>query len=113
MMNQYKKLRKRTKGKLCKWYTTCFCFSISCCRYTAEEDFENADAVFDCIGDPPNVNFSLDFCAELLEAPQPVKSSWYFVLLPCTLASLYIREYSHALFQKPKSLVFITFLLIS
>ena len=52
-----------------------FCFFLSGCRYTAEEDFENADAVFDCIGDPPNVNFGLNFCSELLEAPHAVKSS--------------------------------------
>jgi hypothetical protein len=35
--------------------------------YTAEEDFETADAVFDCIGDPPEVRFNLDFCANLLQ----------------------------------------------
>ncbi|OQU83476.1 hypothetical protein SORBI_3005G123200 [Sorghum bicolor] len=35
--------------------------------YTAEEDFETADAVFDCIGDPPEVRFDLDFCANLLQ----------------------------------------------
>ncbi|ONM26602.1 Haloacid dehalogenase-like hydrolase domain-containing protein [Zea mays] len=35
--------------------------------YTAEEDFETADAVFDCIGDPPEVRFDLDFCAKLLK----------------------------------------------
>ena len=34
--------------------------------YTAEEDFVNADAVFDCIGDPPEVRFDLDFCGKLL-----------------------------------------------
>ncbi|XP_057547989.1 CBBY-like protein isoform X2 [Amaranthus tricolor] len=34
--------------------------------YTAEEDFENADAVFDCIGDPPEERFDLDFCASLV-----------------------------------------------
>lgn len=34
--------------------------------YTAEEDFENADAVFDCIGDPPEERFNLDFCASLV-----------------------------------------------
>lgn len=34
--------------------------------YTADEDFENADAVFDCIGDPPEERFDLDFCASLL-----------------------------------------------
>lgn len=37
-----------------------------CCSYTAEEDFENADAVFDCIGDPPEERFDLDFCASLV-----------------------------------------------
>ncbi|XP_066335356.1 CBBY-like protein isoform X2 [Miscanthus floridulus] len=35
--------------------------------YTAEEDFETADAVFDCIGDPPEVRFDWDFCANLLQ----------------------------------------------
>ncbi|CAN6464317.1 unnamed protein product [Victoria cruziana] len=35
--------------------------------YTAEEDFVNADAVFDCIGDPPEERFDLSFCANLLE----------------------------------------------
>lgn len=35
--------------------------------YTAEEDFVTADAVFDCIGDPPEVLFDLDFCANLLQ----------------------------------------------
>ncbi|XP_066338114.1 CBBY-like protein [Miscanthus floridulus] len=35
--------------------------------YTAEEDFETADAVFDCIGDPPETRFDLDFCANLLQ----------------------------------------------
>lgn len=36
-------------------------------RYTAEEDFITADAVFDCIGDPPEVRFDLSFCANLLQ----------------------------------------------
>ncbi|MQM22212.1 hypothetical protein Taro_055261 [Colocasia esculenta] len=35
--------------------------------YTAEEDFLNADAVFDCIGDPPEIRFDLDFCGKLLQ----------------------------------------------
>ncbi|KFK26046.1 hypothetical protein AALP_AA8G196300 [Arabis alpina] len=35
--------------------------------YTADEDFENADAVFDCIGDPPEERFDLAFCASLLQ----------------------------------------------
>lgn len=35
--------------------------------YTAEEDFLTADAVFDCIGDPPEVRFDLAFCAKLLQ----------------------------------------------
>ncbi|XP_027168339.1 CBBY-like protein isoform X2 [Coffea eugenioides] len=35
--------------------------------YTAEEDFLNADAVFDCIGDPPEERFDLSFCGSLLE----------------------------------------------
>ncbi|XP_006651553.2 CBBY-like protein [Oryza brachyantha] len=35
--------------------------------YTAEEDFGTADAVFDCIGDPPEVRFDLEFCANLLQ----------------------------------------------
>lgn len=36
-------------------------------RYTAEEEFDNADAVFDCIGDPPEQRFDLTFCGSLLE----------------------------------------------
>lgn len=35
--------------------------------YTAEEDFVNADAVFDCIGDTPEERFDLTFCGSLLE----------------------------------------------
>ncbi|KAJ6676573.1 CBBY-LIKE PROTEIN [Salix viminalis] len=35
--------------------------------YTADEDFLNADAVFDCIGDPPEECFDLAFCGSLLE----------------------------------------------
>lgn len=35
--------------------------------YTAEEDFLNADAVFDCIGDPPEERFDLGFCGSFLE----------------------------------------------
>ncbi|XP_058093842.1 CBBY-like protein isoform X2 [Magnolia sinica] len=35
--------------------------------YTAGEDFLTADAVFDCIGDPPEERFDLAFCASLLE----------------------------------------------
>ncbi|KAJ0923816.1 putative sugar-terminal-phosphatase [Helianthus annuus] len=35
--------------------------------YTADEDFKNADAVFDCIGDPPEERFDLDFCTNLLQ----------------------------------------------
>ncbi|KAF5476654.1 hypothetical protein F2P56_003369, partial [Juglans regia] len=35
--------------------------------YTADEDFLNADAVFDCIGDPPEERFDLSFCGSLLE----------------------------------------------
>ena len=35
--------------------------------YTAEEDFLNADAVFDFIGDPPEERFDLDFCTSLVE----------------------------------------------
>ena len=37
------------------------------CRYTADEDFVNADAVFDCIGDPPKERFDLAFCGSLLQ----------------------------------------------
>jgi hypothetical protein len=37
------------------------------CSYTAEENFATADAVFDCIGDPPEVRFDLDFCSKLLK----------------------------------------------
>ncbi|KAI5084546.1 hypothetical protein GOP47_0000715 [Adiantum capillus-veneris] len=45
--------------------------------YTAEENFEGADAVFDCIGDPPNINFDLAFCSKLIDyvAHQTVASS--------------------------------------
>ncbi|KAJ4890359.1 Haloacid dehalogenase-like hydrolase domain-containing protein [Raphanus sativus] len=35
--------------------------------YTADEDFVNADAVFDCIGDPPEERFNLSFCGSLLQ----------------------------------------------
>lgn len=35
--------------------------------YTAEEEFDKADAIFDYIGDPPNVQFDLKFCKMLLE----------------------------------------------
>ncbi|CAN1136570.1 CBBY-like protein [Linum perenne] len=35
--------------------------------YTAEEEFVNADAVFDVIGDPPEERFDLDFCSSLLK----------------------------------------------
>ncbi|KAK6920586.1 Haloacid dehalogenase-like hydrolase [Dillenia turbinata] len=35
--------------------------------YTADEDFSNADAVFDFIGDPPEERFDLAFCGSLLE----------------------------------------------
>ena len=35
--------------------------------YTADEDFVNADAVFDCIGDLPEERFDLAFCGNLLE----------------------------------------------
>ncbi|XWS37165.1 hypothetical protein CRYUN_Cryun19dG0019400 [Craigia yunnanensis] len=35
--------------------------------YTADEDFLNADAIFDCIGDPPEERFDLAFCGSLLE----------------------------------------------
>ncbi|KAG2329635.1 hypothetical protein Bca52824_000815 [Brassica carinata] len=35
--------------------------------YTADEDFVNADAVFDCIGDPPEERFDLSFCGSLLQ----------------------------------------------
>ncbi|KAF8649207.1 hypothetical protein HU200_064402 [Digitaria exilis] len=34
--------------------------------YTEEEDFATADAVFDCIGDPPEMRFDLNFCVDLL-----------------------------------------------
>lgn len=37
------------------------------CSYTADEDFLNADAVFDCIGDPPEERFDLTFCGSLLQ----------------------------------------------
>ncbi|GAU50317.1 hypothetical protein TSUD_136130 [Trifolium subterraneum] len=36
-------------------------------KYTADEDFLNADAVFDFIGDPPEERFDLAFCGSLLE----------------------------------------------
>ncbi|XP_019414887.1 PREDICTED: haloacid dehalogenase-like hydrolase domain-containing protein At3g48420 [Lupinus angustifolius] len=35
--------------------------------YTADEDFVNADAIFDFIGDPPEESFDLAFCGSLLE----------------------------------------------
>ncbi|XP_062027701.1 CBBY-like protein isoform X2 [Rosa rugosa] len=35
--------------------------------YTADEDFQNADAVFDFIGDPPEERFDLAFCRSLLK----------------------------------------------
>eukprot|EP00262_Sarcandra_glabra_P001724 TRINITY_DN1186_c0_g1_i1.p1 TRINITY_DN1186_c0_g1~~TRINITY_DN1186_c0_g1_i1.p1 ORF type:complete len:327 (-),score=79.36 TRINITY_DN1186_c0_g1_i1:178-1158(-) len=35
--------------------------------YTAKEDFLAADAVFNCIGDPPEEHFDLAFCGILLE----------------------------------------------
>ncbi|KAJ0241704.1 CBBY-like protein [Hirschfeldia incana] len=35
--------------------------------YTADEDFVNAEAVFDCIGDPPEERFDLAFCGSLLQ----------------------------------------------
>ncbi|XP_038709321.1 CBBY-like protein isoform X2 [Tripterygium wilfordii] len=35
--------------------------------YTADEDFLNADAIFDFIGDPPEERFDLAFCGSLLE----------------------------------------------
>ncbi|CAM0910555.1 unnamed protein product [Alopecurus aequalis] len=35
--------------------------------YTSDEDFVIADAVFDCIGDPPEGRFDLQFCANLLQ----------------------------------------------
>ncbi|MCO5552713.1 hypothetical protein L7F22_006230 [Adiantum nelumboides] len=36
--------------------------------YTAEENFDGADAVFDCIGDPPSINFDLAFCSKLIDS---------------------------------------------
>lgn len=38
-------------------------------RYTEEEDFSAADAVFASIGDPPTANFDLEFAASLLGLP--------------------------------------------
>ncbi|CAN8278249.1 unnamed protein product [Cochlearia groenlandica] len=35
--------------------------------YTSDEDFVNADAIFDCIGDPPEERFDLAFCGSLLQ----------------------------------------------
>ncbi|KAK0586148.1 hypothetical protein LWI29_001839 [Acer saccharum] len=35
--------------------------------YAAKEDFLNADAVFDCIGDFPEERFDLSFCGSLLQ----------------------------------------------
>lgn len=43
-----------------------FFFNLNC-SYTADEDFLNADAVFDFIGDPPEERFDLAFCGSLLE----------------------------------------------
>lgn len=50
-----------------KSLTTSFHVLISGRSYTADEDFLNADAVFDCIGDPPEERFDLTFCGNLLE----------------------------------------------
>lgn len=44
-----------------------FLISNALCRYTADEDFLNADAAFDFIGDPPEERFDLAFCGSLLE----------------------------------------------
>jgi hypothetical protein len=44
-----------------------FLIANALCRYTADEDFLNADAVFDFIGDPPEERFDLAFCGSLLE----------------------------------------------
>ncbi|KAI4374603.1 hypothetical protein MLD38_012582 [Melastoma candidum] len=45
-----------------------FCTQMSSIsRYTAEEDFVDADEVFDCIGDPPEQQFNLAFCRSFLE----------------------------------------------
>ncbi|KAE8667934.1 hypothetical protein F3Y22_tig00112353pilonHSYRG00040 [Hibiscus syriacus] len=41
--------------------------SVELSSYTADEDFLTADAVFDCIGDPPEERFDLAFCASLVE----------------------------------------------
>jgi len=62
----------RTHVVDCSGYSFDAHFVIRCTinmffSYTAEEDFETADAVFDCIGDPPEVRFDLDFCANLLQ----------------------------------------------
>ncbi|KAF3613954.1 hypothetical protein FXO38_35945 [Capsicum annuum] len=35
--------------------------------YTADDNFSNADAVFDCIGDSPEERFDLAFCGSLLK----------------------------------------------
>ncbi|KAJ4839993.1 hypothetical protein Tsubulata_030828 [Turnera subulata] len=38
--------------------------------YTVDEKFSNADAVFDCIGDPPEERFDLTFCGSLVQKRQ-------------------------------------------
>jgi len=56
------------KYKLVLWAWCCFPLIVSSkCSYTEDEDFLNADAVFDCIGDPPEERFDLAFCGSLLE----------------------------------------------
>lgn len=48
-------------------FLTFCCLLLVSLSYTAEEDFLTADAVFDCIGDPPEEHFDLTFCANLLQ----------------------------------------------
>ncbi|CAN0881689.1 CBBY-like protein [Linum grandiflorum] len=60
--------------------------------YTAEEDFLNADAVFDFIGDPPEEDFDMDFCwLGLGDIPESCVACVFTYLTPpeiCNLARL-------------------------
>ncbi|OVA17601.1 HAD-like domain [Macleaya cordata] len=47
--------------------------------YTADEDFLQADAVFDCIGDPPEERFDLAFCSSLLEKHRTAPADIQFI----------------------------------
>lgn len=53
--------------KLCSLVLTQHCNNPYTFRYTGDENFEKADAVFDFIGDPPEERFDLAFCGSLVE----------------------------------------------